>query len=151
MVTMSVVKKVIKGKEYWRVRISKRPERHLYFPISTPKEEARRYGDLARRYIRGELEDLHEYPELFVKLKQVGLAPNNDLLSIGEAAEYLHVSYTVISTLSLGAMFPIKFEIINGRRYFDRNELVRWAHEYREKASRNPWAWAEIPDGYSEK
>lgn len=145
---MPVVRKVVKGKEYWKVRICKRPEKHVYFPSTVPIETVRKYGDIARRWLRGEADDdeVRSHPELLVKLRQTGLFPSDNLLSIGEAAEYLKVSYTVISTLSLGAMFPIKFEVINGRRYFDRKELLRWARNFKEKGSRNPWAWNAIPE-----
>lgn len=145
---MPVVRKTVKGKAYWRVRICKKPELYVYYPQTVPIEIVRKYGEIARRYMRGEADDeeVKQYPELLVKLRQCGVFPDENYLTIGEAAEFLGVSYTTVSVMSLGAMYPLAFEIINGRRYFTKEELLRWARNFKEKGSRNPWAWTAIPE-----
>lgn len=150
---MPVCRHRVNGKEVWRVRLSKRPERHMYFNISLPKETVDKYSQLARRYIKGDVsaDEIRKYPDLYIKMCKYGYIGGSELLTIAEAANLLQISYEYLACLSLGAQYPVDVVMANGRRYFDRSKLIAWAMNFKEKASRNKEAWQIIPLLFSQE
>lgn len=126
----------------------------MYFHISLPKETVETYSRLARRYIKGDvsaLDEIREYPDLYIKMCKYGYVGEERLLTISEAANLLGISYEYFCCLSLGAAYPVDVVEANGRRYFDRTKLIAWAQNFKEKASRNKEAWQIVPLLFSQE
>ena len=140
---MPVVKKNIFGVDYWKIRVSKNPEKYMYFPASLPMKTAREYSALGRRFVRGlaSPEELLATPDVYCKLQELGYIRESRLLDCKEAAAFCGISEGHFYALSLGVMVPVKMIVANGRRYFDRNDLVEWVERIKSQIATSPYSW----------
>ena len=145
---MPVVRKVVGGVPYWRIRLQKKPERFMMWKGTESIEKMREYSELARRFIKGDeraLDEIRERRDLYLRLVELGYIKETRPMSIREASDTLGISYEYLCTLSLGAAYPVPHEIINGRRYFERASLIQWAMKFLQEASHNKEAWECVP------